>query len=98
MTMPVFIDIDGTLTDDPVNRFGNPLVYRISKVQELLDSGQQVVLWSAGGGDYAEEFAEKYNIYGAVCIGKPALCVDDNPTIRPIGNMKIYSPEEYFGD
>ena len=28
-----------------------------------------------------------------ICLGKPSLIVDDNPTIRPEGRMKIKTPK-----
>lgn len=94
---PIFIDIDGTLTDAPGRRWGRPAAARIDKVKGLLAAGVDVVIWSAGGRDYAREFADAHGLAAATCIGKPACVVDDNPTIRPAGRMPIRTPEEFFG-
>jgi hypothetical protein len=93
---PIFIDIDGTLTDDPRKAMGKPVWERIEKVIWLISIGEQVILWSAGGETYAREFARDYGIKPYLCLSKPCTMVDDKPTIRTQGNLKIMSPEEFM--
>ncbi len=93
--LPLYVDIDGTLTDKP-NQGGKVYPERVDKIKEVLKSGREVVLWTGGGTAYAKRFAEEQGLIGVICIGKPACCVDDNPTIRPVDRMLIRSPEEFF--
>lgn len=93
--LPVYIDIDGTLTLDPERRWGTPVMNRIEHVRALIAGGTEVVLWSGGGTEYARQFAAKYGLK-AVGIGKPAKLIDDNPTIRPLGRIKIVTPRDFF--
>ena len=96
MPLPIFIDIDGTLTTVPGQKWGPVLPERIAILQALIASGREVVLWSGGGSDYARAFAAKHDLTPAVCIGKPDIIVDDNPTMRPLKRMKIIAPEVFF--
>ena len=80
--LPIFIDIDGTLTSADV-RGGKPIDKRIESVKHMIEQGTPVVLWSANGTDYVKKFADTHGIHPLVCIGKPSLIIDDNPTIRP---------------
>ncbi len=93
--LPLYVDIDGTLTDKP-NQGGKVYPERISKIKEILKSGREVVLWTGGGTRYAKQFAKEHGLDGVICIGKPVCCIDDNPTIRPAGRMLIKTPEEFF--
>jgi len=93
---PIYIDIDGTLTDEPVEHWGVPRSERLAKVKRMLAEGMQVVIWSGGGTTYARDWADANGIGGAVCLGKPEFCVDDNPSIRPPGRMRIIPPTEFF--
>ena len=93
--LPVYIDIDGTLTDNP-KAGGRAISERIEKVRQLILSGRHVVVWSAVGTEYAREFVATNSLSGATAIGKPDFAVDDNPEIRPRSHFKIYSPEEFF--
>ena len=95
MTLPTYFDIDGTLTDRPI-RGGEPIAERIDVICKLLEAGTEVVIWSANGTAYVRAFAEEHGLTGAVCIGKPDKCIDDNPTIRPRARMLVLSPEVYF--
>ncbi len=92
---PIFIDVDGTLTDFH-NQGGNPIESRIEQVRELIAGGKQVVIWSGGGTAYAAAFAAEHGLSGAVTIGKPEFCVDDNPEIRPRFSTRVISPLEFF--
>ncbi len=94
--LPIFVDIDGTLTDTPSRPWGNVIETRLVLLRDLIKSGREVVLWSGGGTNYAIAFAEKYNLNPILCIGKPGIWVDDNPTIRPKERLLIQTPEEFF--
>ena len=96
MGLPVYIDIDGTLTHEAHSPWGKPHEYRLERVRVMLAAGEQVVIWSANGEKYARAFAARYGLDGALCIGKPGKCVDDNPTIRNRNVMPILTPEEFF--
>ena len=95
---PIFVDIDGTLTDDRHKGHGRPIASRIQKLRDHLGAGGELVIWSAGGTDYAKQFAADNGLEGATCVGKPDLFVDDNPTVRPGARIKVISPEEFFGE
>ena len=96
MSLPTFIDIDGTLTTVPNQKWGPIIPDRIHDVQAMIGRGMEVVLWSGGGTAYARAFAKKYDLRPAVCIGKPSQIVDDNPSVRPPGRMHIVPPDEFF--
>ena len=92
---PVYIDIDGTLTDRGTAG-GNPLPERIATVRRMLDDGAKIVVWSGTGTEYARRFVKSNGLIGAIALGKPEFLVDDNPTIRPEGKMPVKTPEEFF--
>ena len=94
--MNIFIDIDGTLTNDGHKPNATPIKYRIEKVQQLSEK-HSVILWSGNGRDYAETFRVKHGLTFCLAIGKPHLIIDDNPTIRPNWNSLIRTPE-YLGE
>ena len=102
MSLPIFIDIDGTLTHsqtgDPnrEKQNGKPNFEMIEKVKNLINRKVEVVVWSGGGTKYAKDFCEKHEIYPLAVIGKPRICVDDNPTIRPKERIKILSPKDFL--
>lgn len=96
MPLPIFIDIDGTLTTEPTRMWGPVIPDRITDVQTMIGRGVEVVLWSGGGTAYVRAFAKEYNLRPSVCIGKPGQVVDDNPTIRPKGFMTPVPPGEFF--
>lgn len=83
MTRPIYVDIDGTLTLDPGRAWGRPHAGRISRLRRLIREGQEVVLWSARGRDYARSFSAHYGIPATFCMSKPDRIIDDVPTIRP---------------
>jgi len=93
--LPIFVDIDGTLTDFG-QQGGNPIAGHIEKLKKLIAQGVEVIIWSGGGTDYAKKFAEDHAISGVTCIGKPSLMVDDNPNVRPVGTMVIVEPAKFF--
>lgn len=95
----IFVDIDGTLTKSPCRCWGEPNIEMIALVNQLIDDGHEVVIWSAAGRKYVMDFCDKYGIAGAIAyLGKPNICIDDCPTIRPEESMKIMSPEEALDD
>ena len=65
MNLPIYIDIDGTLTDSPDTRWGRVVPGRIEAVKRLIASGERVVLWSAGSDEYAKEFAKNQSDFEA---------------------------------
>lgn len=91
---PIFIDIDGTLTDKGT-RDGNPIPDRIKRLKAMVAGGYQIVVWSGTGTTYAVKFCKDNGITGVIAIGKPEYCVDDNPMIRP-KSLRVESPEEFF--
>lgn len=90
---PIFIDIDGTLTNEPEHPWGKVHTTRIDKINRLVELGYQIVIWSGNGTTYARAFAERHGLKGVFCIGKPQVFVDDNPKIRP---MEYCLPEDFF--
>lgn len=98
MSLPIFIDIDGTLTTTPDKAWGPVIAYRIDKIQRLVEEGHEVVLWSAGGSGYAKSFARRVGLGDLVtCIGKPRCIVDDTPYIRPDWEGLKATPDMFFG-
>lgn len=93
--LPIYCDIDGTLTDAPAARWGNPNEKAIARLRALISRGAQAVLWSAAGGEYARQFGEKYGIKAVAFLGKPSLIVDDLRTLRSPGLIRWMSPEEF---
>jgi len=87
--LPIYIDIDGTLTDNP-KKSGKPIEARIDKVRRMAQAGIPVVLWSACGEEYVRVFCQKHCLGVHQMLGKPQFCVDDNSEIRP--NLKVQSP------
>lgn len=91
--LPIFIDIDGTLTMDGEKAWGPPRESAIDSLKNLIEGGSEIVLWSGRGTTYAKAWAERLGLTGKVtCIGKPYYCCDDNPEIRP-GGLRVKGPE-----
>lgn len=82
---PIYIDIDGTLTDDPEYAQGRAVPNRIAKVKEMIEHNVPIVIWSAGGTTYAKRFCEMNGIHPLLAVGKPHRCIDDKPTITGRG-------------
>jgi len=89
---PTFVDIDGTLTDNPEYRLGKPLMRRIDKVRLMIRNGEPVVIWSAGGTEYAKEFCRKHALNPMAVLGKPFRVVDDHIAIFNDG-VEVSPPE-----
>ncbi len=99
----IFCDIDGTLTIPPKDykydgsfgtRFAEPHLQNIAKIKSWIDEGKEVVIWSGSGRKYAKLFCKKYSINPTAILSKPSVMIDDNPTIRPTGRIKIIDPRE----
>lgn len=98
MSLPIFIDIDGTLTTTPNKTWGPVIAYRVDMVWRLVEDGHEVVLWSGGGTSYARSFARQVGLEPFVtCIGKPGKIIDDNPSIRPDWERLKATPDMFFG-
>lgn len=92
----IFCDIDGSLTTDPRNMWGEPREDVIQTLKAAIDAGHYVVVWSARGEEYAKDFCKKYGIFPTKAICKPYLCIDDHaPEIRPKGRMKVVPPKDF---
>lgn len=96
--LPVYCDIDGTLTDLPTKKWGSPDMAAIEGLKDIIADGFEVVLWSGGGSQYAREFAEKYGIEAIARLGKPSVVIDDNSHIRPIQRIAVVNPKELRRD
>ena len=96
--MIVFCDIDGTLTDDPEEKWGNPHQDRIDKVKELIEDGTVVIVWSGNGTEYAEAFCEKYGINAKFATGKPDVYIDDKPKVRAEGKLTHLWPKDMISN
>lgn len=92
-----YIDIDGTMTNTPNSRWGTPKLKVIEKVKELIKNNT-VIIWTAGGWDYAKEFCTKYGLVPTVILPKPDYIIDDIPTIRTEGIIKYLTPDELIGE
>ncbi len=89
--LPIYINIDGTLTT--AHRPGGaPNLERIDSVRDMIERGMPVVIWSAGGTEYAQEFCARYKLSPVAALGKPSYCIDDNPNLRP--GFLVVSPDE----
>lgn len=95
MDRPIFIDIDGTLTDHGL-RNGNPIPERIEHVKGLIAEGHDIVIWSGTGTAYAKAFCLRHGIAPMFACGKPELLVDDNPKVRPAKRMPVIHPDDFF--
>ncbi len=93
--LPIYVDIDGTLTDVPKAKWGSVHPARIQYIQKLITDGVEVYLWSGGGAKYVRDFAKRYDLFPAACLGKPDWLVDDNENIRP-GGLRRVAPDEFF--
>ena len=90
----IFVDIDGTLTEDGGNRWGKPRMDLIRAVRHIV-ARCEVVLWSGAGGRYAQAFADKYEIPAAAAVSKPDAVFDDGiGKIRPNLAMAPIEPPE----
>lgn len=91
-----YIDIDGTMTDTPNSRWGNPKLKAIEKIKKLIIDNNVVIIWTAGGWQYAKDFCNKYEITPTAILPKPDYIVDDISTIRKEGKITYVSPEQFI--
>ena len=91
MSLPIYFDIDGTLTEDREGPWGKPNMQAIERLRILIAHEQEVVLWSGRGTAYAREFSQRWGL-ACVAVGKPKFCYDDNPEIRP-GGLRVQELE-----
>jgi hydroxymethylpyrimidine pyrophosphatase-like HAD family hydrolase len=95
----IYCDIDGTLTEDGHAPWGKPRIDVIWKLKDAIAAGYTVVLWSACGKKYCEDFAKAYHIFGLHgCLSKPSLIVDDNKQIRDETHCKRLFPFEFLAE
>lgn len=93
----IYIDVDGTMTEDGAHAWGSVRQDVVDRVRELIESGKLVAIWSARGEKYAREFAEKNGLGRArFFLSKPSMLVDDNPRIRDPERMVMLSPDEFM--
>lgn len=90
--LPVYVDIDGTLTDAPGTAWGQVRAGALDVVRALCKQ-REVVVWSGRGTAYAKAFCEQHGIKPVAALGKPGLCFDDNSVIRPTG-LAVATPEQ----
>jgi hypothetical protein len=93
--MNIFVDIDGTMTDNPESKWGFPNKDVIDSVKRAIKKKHVVVVWSANGAEYARRFCSLHKIHPKVCLAKPDVCVDDRPDIRPRDKMVVIPPEDF---
>lgn len=93
--LPIFIDIDGTLTGAPTSG-GDPIQTRVDTVKRMIEDGDEVVLWSAAGSKYAQAFATTHGIQPTAAIGKPEYCIDDTESIK--WNGLTVKPDTWLDD
>lgn len=96
LRLPVYVDIDGTLTDRPGGRNGKPRKDIIRGLKHLIALGQEVVLWSASGAEYVKNFAATHEIRAIACLSKPGAIIDDNPEIRGAHATPRILPENFL--
>ena len=81
----IAFDIDGTLLDDQ----DKPIEYRIELLKDLARTGYEIIVWSGGGRDYAEEVVRRLKLQDFVSDamsklesdGSVDLAFDDQPNI-----------------
>lgn len=85
----IFVDVDNTLilwgeTHDPVVRLSYDQVAsihmgHINKIKEFKSRGHNIVVWSAGGSDWAEKIVLLLELedYVDLVISKPSWFIDD---------------------
>jgi hypothetical protein len=93
LKMIIFCDIDGILTDDPVEKWGEPHINRIELIKEKIKDGHTVVVWSGNGTQYAESFCKLHGINAKFSIGKPDIYIYDKKGVMYSGFEHV-KPEE----
>jgi len=84
----VCFDVDGTLiTHSDVPRYDIIAIYK-----SLEKLGCQLYIWSGGGCQYAERWAEKLGLYGTIIRKgsiKPDIAFDDEEVKLGLINIKV---------
>ncbi len=101
--MRIFVDIDGTLTDQQRRRSwwrGKRRDAVIRKVKDAYDAGHEIILWTGNTG-YAQkvavELAEEYGIHVGGAVGKPNLCIDNEKgRLQRRLRRSVITPEEFL--
>ena len=93
---PIYIDIDGTLTDDAEYAQGRVVPDRVAKVKQLIEDNVPVIIWSLGGTSYAQNFCNANGLRPLLAVGKPHRCIDDKPTITAAGLYTRVLPETWL--
>lgn len=98
--MRIFVDIDGTITTTPGSGWGPIRQDVLERVRQAIKDGHEVVVWSARGRDYVQEFCAKYKLRPTACISKPDVLVDDfverkGPGFRDAHRLKWLTPQAF---
>ncbi len=88
-----YVDIDGTMTYSSNSRWGSPNLIVINIIKKLITESNIVIIWSAGGWQYAKDFCIKYKLNPTAILPKPDCIIDDIFTIRTEGIIKYIKPE-----
>lgn len=89
----IFVDCDDTLVfwhpnrdeeDIVVSSDGHALLPNrtlVNNLKRCIANGDKVIVWSAGGEDWAREVTELVGLHlsGVICLSKPNIIVDDLP-------------------
>lgn len=94
MSKNYYVDIDGTMTNTPGKRWGSPNLLVIEKVKTLIKDNI-VIIWTAGGCQYAKDFCAKYDLIPAAILPKPDYIIDDISTIRKAGKIEYITPKDF---
>jgi len=92
--MRIFVDVDGTMTTED-RRGAPPSTEMIDRVKALIAAGHAIVVWSQRGKRYARHFCEEHGIKAEAYMGKPAMFVDDWPSLRRTG-IPTVSPKAFL--
>lgn len=95
--MLIYCDVDGTLTLKPHHPWGPPNEQMIDAIKRRIDSGDQVVIWSARGQRYVETFCAKYGIDAWMMLSKPDIAIDDKTGLDKLCKpRKQFTPEQFL--
>ena len=69
-----------------------PHIKHIQKLKGYAQSGWFVIVWSAGGGPWAQNVVKTLGLerYVKLITGKPAICFDDIPLNEALGERRYY--------
>ena len=80
--------------------FLTPHKKHIQKVKGYARSGWFVIIWSMGGGPWANEVSKALHLteYASLIIGKPEICYDDMPLSEAFGTRKYLQDRKNSND